>query len=92
VFPAHGCPGLAVARSPAFRKRHCLSVASLQLQSPLPLRRFGLHLLGFGERREQCLRFPNFGHFRCRREAFERRGEDGMGVDGAAGRLVELGE
>ena len=44
------------------------------------------------ERRQQRLRLGDLGHFRRRRKAFERRREDGVGLDGAAGRLIELGE
>jgi hypothetical protein len=38
------------------------------------------------------LRLGDLGHFRRRRKAFERRREDGMGLGGAGGPLVELGE
>ena len=41
---------------------------------------------------DQRLRLGDLGHFGRRREAFERRREDGVGVDGAAGRLVQFGE
>ena len=41
---------------------------------------------------KQRLRLGDLGHFGRRREAFERGREDGVGVGGAAGRLVELGE
>ena len=39
---------------------------------------------------EQRLRFRYLRKFRRRREAFERGGEHGVGIGGAAGRLVEL--
>ena len=39
---------------------------------------------------EQRLRFRYLRKFRRRREALERGGEDGVGIGGAAGRLVEL--
>jgi hypothetical protein len=41
---------------------------------------------------QQRLRLGNLGHWRSRRETFERWRENGMGVDGTAGRLVELSE
>ncbi len=39
---------------------------------------------------EQPLRLRDLRHFGRRRKAFERRREDGVGFDGAAGRLVEI--
>jgi len=39
---------------------------------------------------EQRLRLGDLGHFRGRRKAFERGREDGVGLDEAAGRLIEL--
>ena len=44
------------------------------------------------ECREQRLRLGDLRHFRSRRKAFERRREDGVGVGGAAGRLIEFGQ
>jgi hypothetical protein len=41
---------------------------------------------------QQPLCLGDLGHFRRRRKAFERRGEDGVGFGGSGGRLVELGE
>ena len=41
---------------------------------------------------QQRLRLCDLGHFWRRREAFERRREDGVRFGGAAGRLVELRE
>ena len=41
---------------------------------------------------EQRLSLVDFGHFRSRRKAIEGWRENGAGVSGAAGRLVELGE
>jgi hypothetical protein len=41
---------------------------------------------------QQSLRVGDFRHFWRRREAFERRREDGVLVGGASGRLIELGE
>ena len=34
----------------------------------------------------------DLGHFRGRRKAYERRREDGVGIEWAAGRLIELGQ
>jgi len=51
-----------------------------------------LHLLCVRQRREQRLSLGDLGRFRRRREAFDRRREDGVRFGGAAGRLVELGE
>ena len=62
------------------------------MRQPLPLRRFGLDFVGLRQRREQRLRLVDLGHFRRRRKAFEGGREDGVGVGGAGGRLVELGE
>ena len=42
------------------------------------------------QRRQQRLRLGDLRHFGRRRKAFERRREDGVGVGGAAGRLIEL--
>ena len=41
---------------------------------------------------QQRLRLSDLGHLRTRREAFQRGGENGVGVGSAAGRLIELGE
>ena len=64
----------------------------MQLRQSLPPRRFRLDLVGLRQRREQRLRLGDLRHFRRRRKAFERGREDGVGVGGAGGRLVELGE
>ena len=64
----------------------------MQLRQSLPLRGFRLDLVGLRQRRQQRLRLGDLRHFRRRRKAFERGREDGVGVGGAAGRLVELGE
>ena len=40
----------------------------------------------------QRLRLSDLGHFGRRRKAFERGREDGVGVGGAGGRLVEFGQ
>ena len=62
------------------------------MQPPLPLRFRGLDLVGLRQRREQRLRLGDLGHFGRRRKAFERGREHGVGLDWAAGRLIELGE
>ena len=62
------------------------------MQPPLSLRGLGLDLLGLGEGREQRPRLGDLRHFRCRRKAFKRGREDGVGVAGAGGRLIELRE
>ena len=41
---------------------------------------------------QQSLRLGDFGHLGRRPKAFERRSENGVGLGGAAGRLVQLGE
>jgi hypothetical protein len=41
---------------------------------------------------QQRLRLSDLGHFRRRRKAFECRSEDGLGLGGAVGRLIELGK
>jgi hypothetical protein len=64
----------------------------VQPQPPLALRLCGFHLFAFRQRRKQRLRFRDLGHFRGRREAFDCRGEDGMGLGETGVRLVELGE
>ena len=69
-----------------------MAVGTLQLQLAFSLRLRGLDLVGLRQRREQRLRLSDLRHFRRRREAFERGREDGVGVGGAAGRLIELGE
>ena len=42
--------------------------------------------------RQQRLRLGDLGHFGRWRKAFERRRENGVGLRGAAGRLIELGQ
>ena len=64
----------------------------MQLSQPLPPRGILLDFMNFAERHQQRLRLGDLRHFRRRRKAFERRREDGVGVDGAGGRLVQLGE
>ena len=49
-------------------------------------------LVGRRERGQQRLRLGDLGHFRRRREAFERGRENAVRLDRAAGRLIELGE
>ena len=62
------------------------------MQLPLPLRFRGLDLVRLGQCRDQRLRLGDLRHFQRRRKAFERRREGSVGVGGAVGRLVELGE
>ena len=64
----------------------------LEMETQRPPPSCGFDLLGLRQRREQRLRLGDLRHFRRRRKAFERGREDGVGVRGAAGRLVELGE
>ena len=44
------------------------------------------------QRCQQRLRLGDFGHLRRRRKAIERGAENGVGLDGAMGGLVEFGE
>ena len=96
----------SVRRQPLFagsrerlRRFHCciasrldesVAVGHLQLRQPLLLVRFGFDLVGLRQRREQRLRLGDLRHFRRRRKAFERGREDGVGVGGAGGRLIEF--
>ena len=66
------------------------AVGRLQLCHSLPPCGFDLDLVRLRKRREQRLRLGDLGHFRGRRKAFERGREDGVGIGGAAGRLIEL--
>ena len=84
--------GLCFLGGEALGPHHRLAVGRLQMQPPLSLRLCGLDLLRLRQRRQQRLRLGDLGHLRRRRKAFERRREDGVGFDGAAGRLVEFGE
>ena len=70
------------------RVRH----ADLQILSALPTLSFGFHLLSLCQRREQRPPLDDFRHFRARRESFERRRKDSVGIGCAAGRLIEVGE
>ena len=69
-----------------------VAVGHVQLRQSLPLRHIGLDLIRLIKRRQQRLRLCDFRHFWRRRKAFERGRENGVGVDGARSRLVELGE
>ena len=84
--------GLGFLGGEALGPHHRLAVGRLQMQPALALRVCGLDLVRLRQRREQRLRLGDLRHFRRRRKAFERGREDGVGVGGAAGRLVELGE
>ena len=83
---------LGLSGGEAFCHHHRLAVPGMKSEPLLMLRFSGLDFLGHCERRQQRLRFGDLGHFGRRRKAFERRRKDGVGVGGAAGRLVELGE
>ena len=84
--------GLRFLGAVSSRQHQRLAVARLQLEAALARRRGVLDLVAILQRREQRLRFGDLRHFRCRRKAFERGLEDRVGLGGAAGRLVELGE
>jgi hypothetical protein len=64
----------------------------VQLPALLMSRRVRLDLLRLPQRPEQRLSLGNLRHFWRWRKAFERLREDGVGLGGAGGRLVELGE
>ena len=49
-----------------------------------------LHFVGFGKRRQAATALLDLWKFWRRRKAFERGRENGVGVGGAAGRLIEL--
>jgi hypothetical protein len=87
-----GESGFGFRRAVAARMQHRLAVAGLQFQSAFPSRGGVLHLIGFCERREQRLRLFDLRELRRRRKTFQHRREHGMGVRGAIGRLVELGQ
>ena len=69
-----------------------VAVRDLQLGKSVPLRRTRLNLVRLSQPCQQRLSLGDLGHFWCRRKAFERGGEDGVGVGGAAGRLIKLGK
>ena len=52
----------------------------------MPLRGRGLNLVHRRERRQERLRLGDLGHFRRRREAFERGRENRVSFGGAGGR------
>ena len=83
---------LRFLRSEPFRPHDRVGQRRLKVEPVLSLRDRRLHFVIFPERREQRLRLGDLGHFRRRRKAFERRREDGVSFDGAAGRLIELRE
>ena len=76
----------------ALGPHHGLAVAGLQFQPSLARRGGVLNLSVVGERLEQRLRLGDLGKLRRRRKAFQRRPENVVGVDRAAGGLVELGQ
>src|ERR1700722_18454168 len=69
-----------------------VAIGHVQLRQLMSPRRVGLDLVSRGKCRQECLRFSNLKHLRRRRKAFERSREDGVGIHGASGRLIELGE
>ena len=91
-FAGAGKGVLCFLRGEALGPHHRLAVGRLKMKPALSLPLCGLDLLRLRQRRQQRLRLGDLRHFGRRREAFERRREDGVGVGGAAGRLVELGE
>jgi hypothetical protein len=62
------------------------------MEPPLAMRFCGLNLVGLRNCREQCSSLGDLRHLRRWRKAFERRRENGVGIRGAGGRLIELGE
>ena len=88
---ARSCKSLCrLRRAKAARCDERGAVGGLQLRHSLPPCGFDLDLVRRRKRREQRLRLCDLGHFRGRRKAFERRREDDVGIERAAGRLVEL--
>jgi hypothetical protein len=81
--------GLRFLVGEPLRPLHRLAVRGLKVQPALALR-LGLDLLRLRELREQRLRLRDLRHFGRGREAFKRGREDGVGFDGASGRLVQL--
>ena len=79
-------------RTNAARCDQRVAVGDVQSLVLLTSRRIRLDLVRLHQRRQQRLRLGDFRHFWRRREAFERWREDGMGLNGAGGRLVEPGE
>ena len=79
-------------RANAPRGDERVAVGDVQLRQLLPLRGLRLDFVGLRHRRQQRLSLGDLRHLRRPRKAFEGRREDGVGVGGTAGRLVELGE
>ena len=97
--PWPGGPGDAIALRCAISDRPIMQLISRPRNAPCDYRvitvtRPPLHFSqrGLRQPREQRVTLGDFGHFRRRRKAFERGREDGVGVGGAAGRLVEFRE
>src|ERR1700735_4746024 len=72
----------------ALQSRHPLSSAEIV---PVPRDRLTTSQ-GLLEAPQQRLRLRDLWHFRGRQEAFERRGENGLRIFPAAGRLAKLGK
>ena len=79
-------------RAGTARRDQRVAIGHLQLRQSLPMRGVHFDLVGRRERSQQRLRLGDLWHFRRRRKAFERGRENGVGVGGAAGRLIELGQ
>ena len=74
----------------ASRRYERVAIGGVQLRQPLAPRRTRLDLVRLRQPRQQRLSLGDLRHLRRRRKAFERGREDGVGVGGTAGRLVEL--
>ena len=83
---------LCFRRLHAARLEQRVGETCLQCQPPLTRRSSVFHFVSFSKRSELSLRLFDLGKFRRRRKAFERGREDGVGVGGAAGRLIEIGK
>ena len=68
----------------ALRPRDRVPIGRLELEPPLALLDCGLNLVGLRQRREQRLSLGDLRHLRRRRKAFQRRREDGVGLDETA--------
>ena len=64
----------------------------MQIKSTFSLRDGDLDLASVRQRCQERLSLRDLRHFRRSRKAFEGRHEDSVGVGGADGRLVEVGE
>ena len=76
----------------ASRRYERVAIGGVQLRQPLAPRRTRLDLVRLSQPRQQRLSLGDLRHLGRRRKAFERGREDGVGIDEAAGRLIELCE